>query len=283
MRSVRRRAAALRARRLPPGQLLLLLAVALVSLAMAAPLVWMLLGSVRTNEELLRAPFDWPAEPHWRQWAQAWEAGRLDRAAWNSMAVTVLSVSATVLLGAAAAFPPARSNRGGPILGLYLIGLIVPAQAAAVPTFLLLRSLRLLDTWWALILPYTAWGLPLAVFLFYGFFRSQSREPEEAALLDGCSMVRVFWCVTFPIARPAAGVVALLTALGTWNEFLFALLFIHSDEVKTVPPALLAFSSAHTTDYGLTLAALCIVSLPLLAAYLFMQRALIQGSAEVLA
>ena len=263
------------------AQVTLLALVALVALAMAAPLLWMLLGSVRTNEELLRAPFALPQVWRWGQWSQAWRDGNLGQAAWNSLAVTGLSVAATVLLGAAAAYGLARGQGSGKSLGLYLLGLIVPAQAAVVPTFLLLRTLRLLDTWWALVLPYTAWSLPLAVFVFYGFFRSQSPQPEEAARLDGCDPLRVFWRIALPIARPAVGVVALLTGLNLWNEFLFALLFIHSDEVKTLPLALLAFSSAHTTDYGLTFAALSLMSLPLLLAFLFVQRAMIEGAADV--
>lgn len=276
-------AAGKRARGIQVPRLAILAAVALVSVVMAAPLVWMLLGSLRSNEELLRAPFGLPERWRWVQWGQAWRDGNLSQAAWNSFAVTAFSVAGTVLFGSAAAYGIARGRTASRVLGLYLLGLVVPAQAAVVPTFILLRSLRLLDTWWALILPYTAWSLPLAVFVFYGFFRSQSPQPEEAARLDGCSPYRVFWSVALPIARPAVGVVALLTALNLWNEFLFALLFLHSDEVKTLPLALLAFSSAHTTDYGLTFAALALMSLPLLVAYAFVQSAMIDGAAEVLA
>ena len=261
----------------------LLLLIGGVSAAMAAPLVWMLLCSVRTDAEILAAPFGLPRQWHWGQWPQAWQEGNLGQYAWNSVVVTGLTVTATVLLGAAAAYALARGRSAAPrSLLLYLLGLVVPAQAAVVPTFLLLRSLRLLDTWWALVLPYTAWGLPLAVFVFYGFFRGQSTEPEEAARLDGCDPLQLFWRVALPLARPAAGVVAILTALGTWNEFLFALLFVHSDSARTLPLGLLQFSSAHSTDYGLTFAALGLMSLPLLLAYAFVQRTLIEGSAGAL-
>ncbi len=261
-------------------QALLLALVAAVSLAMVAPLVWMLLGSVRRDAEILAAPFGWPREWRWEQWAEAWREGNLGRYGWNSLVVTALSVTGTVLLGSAAAYSLARRSGGPPrALLLYLLGLVVPAQAAVVPTFLLLRTLRLLDTWWALVLPYIAWNLPLAVFVFYGFFRSQSAEPEEAARLDGCDPVRLFRSVALPLARPAVGVVAVVTALATWNEFLFALLFVSSEGVKTLPLGLLAFSSAHSTDHGLTFAALSLISLPLLVAYVFVQRTLIEGSA----
>jgi raffinose/stachyose/melibiose transport system permease protein len=261
-----------------------LLAVAAVSLVMAAPLAWMLLCSVRRDAEILAAPFALPAQWHWEQWGQAWTDGNLALYGWNSVVVTGLTVLGTIALGAAAAFPLARTRReSSPALLLYLLGLIVPAQAAVVPTFLILRTLRLLDTWWALVLPYIAWGLPLAVFVYYGFFRSQSTEPEEAARLDGCDPLRLFWRIALPIAAPATGVVAVITALGTWNEFLFALLFVSSDHAKTLPLGLLAFSSDHSTDYGLTFAALAMMSLPLLVGYAFVQRTLIEGSADVLA
>jgi raffinose/stachyose/melibiose transport system permease protein len=262
---------------------LLLAAVGLVSLAMVAPLVWMLLCSVRTDTEILAAPFGWPAEWRWGQWSEAWTQGHLAQYGKTSVVVTGLSVVGTVMLGAAAAFAIARGGAAhARALPLYLLGLIVPAQAAVVPTFLLLRTLRLLDTWWALVLPYVAWNLPVAVFVFYGFFRSQPREPEDAARLDGCAPAAVFWKVALPLAAPAAGVVAITTALATWNEFLFALLFVSSEEVKPLPLGLLAFSSAHATDYGLTFAALSLMSLPLLLGYVFVQRTLIEGSASAL-
>jgi raffinose/stachyose/melibiose transport system permease protein len=261
---------------------LLLAAVAVISLAMVAPLAWMLLGSVRRDAEILAAPFGWPETWRWEQWVTAWREGNLARYGWNSLVVTTLSVLGTVLLGAAAAFSLARGQEEAPRpLLLYLLGLVVPAQAAVVPTFLLLRALRLLDTWWALVLPYVAWNLPLAVFVFYGFFRAQPQEPEEAARLDGCAPFLLFWRVALPQAAPAAGVVAVITALAAWNEFLFALLFISSDSVKTLPLGLLAFSSAHSTDHGLTFAALAIICLPLLLAYAFVQRTLIEGSSGV--
>jgi raffinose/stachyose/melibiose transport system permease protein len=259
---------------------LLLLGAATVAVCMAAPLVWMLLGSLRTDTEILRAPFGWPQVWRWDQWSRAWTEGNLARHGWNSLVITLLTVAGVTLLGAAAAYALARdTGKGSRLLGLYLLGLIVPSQAAIVPIFLLLRCLQLLDTWWALVLPYVAWNLPLAVFVYFGFFRAQMREPEEAARLDGCGPLAVFWRVALPIARPATGVVAVVTALSSWNEFLFALLFVQSDGAKTLPLALLSFSSAHTTDYGLTFAALSITTLPLLAMYALVQRTLIEGSA----
>jgi len=266
------------------GKAVLVFTIAGVALAMAAPLVWMLLGSVRTDSEIITAPFAWPAVWHWDQWQRAWNDGNLGQYGWNSLAVTLLTVAGVVLFGAGAAYPLARCELATPrLLAVYLLGLIVPSQAAVVPMFLLLRTLHLLDTWWALVLPYIAWNLPFAVLVYYGFFRSQSREPEEAARLDGCEVLTLFTRVALPLAAPATGVVAVITALGTWNEFLFALLFVHSDSAKTLPLGLLAFSSAHMSDYGLTFAALALMSLPLLLLYVLVQRTLIEGSAAVAA
>jgi raffinose/stachyose/melibiose transport system permease protein len=262
-------------------RLALTVAVACASLLMALPLAWMLLGSLRGSGEILAAPFALPERWRWDQWAEAWTTGGLGRAAINSLGITASVVALTVLLGAAAAYPLSR-GLGGRLAPLYLVGLVVPAQAVVAPTFILLRSLHLLDTWWALILPGTAWSLPLAVFVFLGFFRAQPRDAEEAAMLDGCTGAALFRRIAFPIARPAVGVVALVTGLASWNDFLFPLLFVHGEHARTLPLALLAFTTAHTTDYGLTFAGLAMTSLPLLVAYAFIQRRLVDASAGVL-
>src|SRR5947209_794291 len=127
----------------------LLLLIAIVSLVMVAPLLWMLLGSVRADAEIIAAPFGWPREWRWGQWAEAWRVGNLGRFGGNSLFVTVLAVLGTVFFGAAAAYglarqavtswkpvPPATSRKPVPLLLLYLVGLVVPAQAAVVPLFL---------------------------------------------------------------------------------------------------------------------------------------------------
>lgn len=272
----------MRRRAFDPGRLALFVITAVISVLMALPLVWMLLCSLRTDAEILSAPFGVPEKWRWEQWRVAWTEGNLGVYAVNSVGITGLTLLGTLGFGAAAGYGLARSDRGARGLLIYLPGLVIPSQAAAVPTFLLLRTLGLLDTWWALVLPYTAWSLPLAVYVFFGFFSSQAVDPEEAARLDGCSILQLFWRVALPIARPAAGVVAVITALGTWNEFLFALLFVHSDHAKTLPLALQAFSTAHTTDYGITFAALAIMSLPLLIGYAFVQRTVIEGSSALI-
>src|SRR5262249_32841407 len=183
---------------------LLLVTVALVSLGMVAPLAWMLLGSVRREGEILARPFGWPQGWHWEQWATAWRGGNLGRYGWNSLGITLLSLAGTVLLGAAAAYALARRPGGasGPLL-LYLLGLVVPAQAAVVPLFLLLRTLRLLDTWWALVLPYTAWNLPLAGFVFYGFFPAAASGPAGARRVGGCGPPRPLLRAGLPASAAA--------------------------------------------------------------------------------
>lgn len=265
-----------------PGRVALFIGTAGISVLMALPLLWMLLCSLRSDSEILGAPFGLPEKWRWGQWAAAWTEGKLGIYAVNSVGITGLTLIGTLAFGAAAGYGLARSGRGVRGLLIYLPGLVIPSQAAAVPTFLVLRTLGLLDTWWALVLPYTAWSLPLAVYVFYGFFSSQAVDAEEAARLDGCSILQLFWRIALPIGRPAAGVVAVITALGTWNEFLFALLFVHGDHAKTLPLALQAFSTAHTTDYGITFAALAIMSLPLLIGYAFVQRSVIDSSSTLI-
>jgi raffinose/stachyose/melibiose transport system permease protein len=258
-----------------------LVSAALMALAVAFffPMVWMVLSSFKTDRAIFSSPFALPEGIDLSRWAEAWQVGNLGRYALNSAIVTGASVSLILVIGAAAAFAFSRYRFPGRRLamGLFALGLLLPLQSYFIAQSNLFTQLAITDTRWALIIPYTAMGLPLAVYLLKVYLDGLPEELFEAARIDGASDGRIFRSLALPLLRPGLATVAIFSALAAWNEFLLALLYIQDDELKTIPTGLLAFSSRHQTDYALLFAALSIVTLPMIVIYIAFNRHIVDG------
>lgn len=243
------------------------------------PMAWMVMSSFKTNRAIFSSPFALPESFDLGRWVQAWEVGNLGRYALNSAIVTGASVTLILLLAAAAAFAFSRYRfRGrGLALGLFALGLLLPLQSYFIAQSNLFTQLAITDTRWALIIPYTAMGLPLAVYLLKAFLDALPEELFEAARIDGAGDGRLFRHLAMPLLRPGLATVGIFSALAAWNEFLLALLYIQDDELKTIPTGLLAFSSRYVTDYSLLFSALSIVTLPMIVIYVAFNRHIVDG------
>jgi len=250
-----------------------------VSVVMVAPLIWTVISSLKTNREFFTSPWSLPAEFRIENFATAWTEGRLGTYAFNSVWITTVSVVAIVVLSSMAAFAFARLEFRGrdKIFAIFLVGLIIPIQGVLVPLFLMLKEVGLLYTYPGLVLSYVAWGLPLAIYVMRAFFLSLPRDLEDAARIDGCGLLGIYWRILMPIAKPAVATVAVFSALGVWNELLLVQLFISEDTMRTLPRGLLAFSYQHQTRYDLTFAAVTMIALPMVALYAVFQRWFIDG------
>lgn len=255
-------------------------------LASGLPLVWLYLTSLKPSRDIFTSPFAAPDPAHlaWGNYQRAWTVGHFGTYFGNSLGVTALSVVLTVALGAMLAFALARFEFPGRslLLPALLAGMVIPLQVAVVPLFFELRGLHLLNSRMGLVLVYVATGLPFAVFILTGFFRSLPQELYEAAILDGCTPVRAFWSVMLPLARPGLVTVAVFTFLGIWNEYFLAFMFLSgegSESLKTLPLGLanLTIVSQYRTDFGLVFAGLAIVITPSLLVFLRLQRDLTAG------
>ena len=251
----------------------------LVSLVMIAPLAWTVMSSLKTTSELFSSPWKLPAEFRIGNFAEAWTQGHLGTYVFNSVWITTVSVVAVILLASMAAFAFARLEFRGrdKLFAVFLIGLIIPIQGVLVPLFLLLKEIGLLYTYAGLVLSYVAWGLPLAIYVMRAFFLSLPRDLEDAARIDGCGLLGIYWRILMPIAKPAIATVAVFTALGVWNELLLVQLFIDEDTMRTLPRGLLAFSYEHQTRYHLVFAAVTMIALPMMLLYAVFQRWFIDG------
>lgn len=254
--------------------------VGLVALVVAVlyPLLWMVFSSLKDNQEVFANPWGLPGELRWRNFAQAGSAGVV-RYFVNSVLVTSASILTTVLFSAWAAYGLVRLKIpfGGAILGLLLGGLMLAPTVALIPLFGLLQQLHIYDSYWALIVLYTAFRIPFTTFLIRAYMIDIPPEVDEAATLDGCTATQTFWQIILPMSRPILVSAALLQALFAWNEFVFALVFVSSGDLKTLPVGLMDMQSRLLTDWPVQFAGLTMAALPMIVLFLVGQRQFLRG------
>jgi ABC-type glycerol-3-phosphate transport system permease component len=197
----------------------------------------------------------------------------------NSLVVAAMTTGIVVPVAALCAYAVARLRfRGrGLLLALILAVSMFPQISIVPPLYLMLRELRLLDTYPGLVLPYVTFSAPLAVWLLTGFFRQLSPELEEAAMLDGASRVRALRDVVLPVSAPGVMTAAILTFLYSWNEFLFALSFTLGPDRYTVPVAVTLFRGRYELPWGQVLAATVVATIPVALLVLTCQRRIVAG------
>jgi raffinose/stachyose/melibiose transport system permease protein len=201
-------------------------------------------------------------------------------ALFSSFVVASVVVVATLTVATLAGYAfGTMSFRGrGLLFYLLLLTMIVPYESTILPLYYELRSLGLLDTYWALVLPQTATYFAFGTFWMTTFFRSMPRALIDSAKIDGASSVRAFWSVLLPLARPAVLALAVILFMISWNEFLLALVMIQDESVRTAPVALAQFSGSNrSNDFTLIAAAALIVALPVVVVYAILQRRLSEG------
>ena len=197
----------------------------------------------------------------------------------NSMTVTVASLFFVLLFGAMAAFALSEYRfRGNLLMGLYLaLGIMIPIRLGTVAILEMMVSASLVNTLTALILVYTAQGLPLAVFILSEFMRSVSDDLKNAGRIDGLSEYRIFFTLVLPLVRPAMATVAVFTMIPIWNDLWFPLILAPSEETKTITLGSQVFIGQFVTNWNAVLAALSLAIVPVLVLYLIFSRQLIRG------
>jgi raffinose/stachyose/melibiose transport system permease protein len=258
------------------------IAMIMYSMIYFVPLLWMALSALKTNQEITQNPLSLPSSWDFSVFIEAFTVGNLGKYALNSAIITGTCTCAVLFFGSMAAFAFTRlkfrfSNQ---ILALITLGLILPIQSYFIAQNALFDILGIKDTRLALILPYTAMGLPLAIWLFRAYIQNLPKEVFEAARVDGAGDLRVYQTILVPMLKPGLATVAVFTALSAWNEFLLALVYIQNDNLKTIPTGLLTFSTRYSTNYHLLFAALTIVTIPMIIVYIIFNRKVIEGLTE---
>jgi raffinose/stachyose/melibiose transport system permease protein len=212
----------------------------------------------------------------------AWTQSSLPSAIVTSITVTTISCLVVIAFGSMAAYPLARSTArlSNATFFTFLIGLLLPFQLALLPLYIQMRDLGLLGSIWSLVIVYTGVQMPFSIFLITTFMRTAVPvDYEEAARLDGCGDIRVFWHVVVPMLRPVLGTCIILNGVFIWNDFFTPLIYLAGSNKLTIPMAIYQFVGQYSSNWQLIFASLIISMVPILALYLVFQRYVIQGFA----
>lgn len=251
-----------------------------IALVMLTPLVWMLVTSIETVPETRRfPPVIVPSGIHWQNYQTALTEAPMARWFMNTMIVTVVSVIGNLVFCSLAGYAFARLRFAGKNIAFFLIlaTLMIPFQVVMIPTFLIIRSAGLIDTLGALILPNLASGF--GIFMMRQFFRTLPVELEEAARIDGATRLGVLVRIVLPLSAPALATLAVITFMWTWNDFLWPLITIYSEEKMTLQLGLTTFQGLHQTNTALLMAANVMSMAPILLLFFVAQRWFVRGVA----
>lgn len=239
------------------------------------PVYWMFTFSLKSNEEIFGAnvmglPQNWL----WSNYARALGVGNMGRYFFNSLLVTVVTIIFTLIASIMATYAITRLHWkwSKKVNSFFMLGLTIPIHAAIVPLYTTLSTLGMLNSYWALIIPYSAFSLSMAILICTGFMGDIPYDLDEAAFLDGCGVWGIFFRVIVPLMLPAVSTVGIYTFLQSWNELMFATIFNGKDAFKTLPVGIQSLSGQYTTEWGPIGAALAMATLPTLFVYIFLSK-----------
>lgn len=246
--------------------------------AMVIPFLWMLSTSLKSEQQAYIFPPVWIPNPVvWENYQTTWQALPFNLFLLNSAIVSIFVTLGQLLTCSLGAFAFARLRFPWreQLFVLYLATIMVPFQVIMIPLFILVRNLKWLDTYNALIIPmiFSAYG----TFLLRQFFKTIPFELEDAAKIDGCSYWRIYWNIMLPLSKPALATLGIFVFMWSWNNFLWPLLVTNSLEMKTLPLGLAYFLGQYTIYWNLLMVGATIALLPILIIFFFAQRYFIEG------
>ena len=255
---------------------LFLLAVALTCIF---PLLWMVSSSLKTQETVFKDMSLIPKSFHFANYYYAWIEGGFGRYFLNSIFYTVAVVFGIVVIASMAAYAFSRLKFPGRTLLFYMFmaAMMIPLPGSFVPLYVLLNKLHLRNTQIGYILAMINVGLSTSIFLLKTFFDKMPKELEDAARIDGCSKLGIWWHVSLPLAKPVLAVVVVFNALNVWNEYVLALIIFDSKNLIPLQRALMVFRGEFLTNYPLLMAGITITALPIIIMYLLMQKYIVKG------
>lgn len=257
------------------------LMLSLIAFLIIYPIFWVTQTAFKTNLQIMQAPFSLPTSFYIDNFKEAWGMANFPRLFLNSIIATVSGVFVVLILTSLAAYAFVRFNfKGKNILMLYfLLGLMIPPHMLMVPSFKLMSMLNLRNTLFSLVLTYSSW-ICFGVFFLRAYFLSIPQEIFDAASMDGCSEFRIFFRIIMPISAPGLTTVIIFYFVWIWNDFLFPLIYLQKESVRTVTLGLMNFAGKYTAYWSLQTASLTFALWPPLIFYLIFRKRIQKGLTE---
>ncbi len=250
-----------------------------LALVILVPFLWMFSVSIKPANEPFAIPVRlWPKNPTLENYRNAIypEFGRYFL---NSVIVSVLTMILSISVGLLAAYSFGRFKFPGSrlILVLIILAQMFPVATMIIPLYKIMNGLNLINTYPALVLAYITLTLPVSIWMLRGFIQNIPRDLEEAAMVDGCTRLQAFWRLVVPLARPGIAATAVWIAVVTWQEFLFALAFTTTRNMRTISVGMADFQGQFGIRYGELMASSVMVSMPIIVLFFFLQRYFVAG------
>ena len=200
----------------------------------------------------------------------------------NTIIITIVSVSITIVLGAMAAYPLARNRTrfNNFIITFILAIMMIPPLSLLVPLYSFVSIIKGISTYWGIIIIQVTFQLPLSIFLFTNFIKTIPKELDEAATLDGCSMFSIFYRIILPLLKPVTATVVILTGVAVWNDYQFSLYFLQKPDMNVLTLAISSFFAQSATDIHVAAAAAVMAIIPITVIYIFLQKYFVQGMVD---
>ena len=259
---------------------LLLIFLALFTLI---PLAWVISTSLKPSIEIFSIPPRWiPKEITWDHYKNVLFESSIPRYFLNSLMVGLLTTLFSLLLGGAAGYGFARFRfKGNKPLSLFMLfSQMLPLTVLMIPMYFILSEFNLLDSIFGLAVAHLLFSMPLVTWMTRSYFMSIPKELEEAAMIDGCSHLKALFKVILPLAAPGLAATGIYAFIMSWNEFVLASILTSSDKARTLPVGLTEFSSMFEVDWGSTMAASTLISLPVIIFFLWLQKYFVQGLSQ---
>jgi raffinose/stachyose/melibiose transport system permease protein len=253
------------------SRMVLVLGLVIVVILQIFPLVWLINFSLLKSGDFFgSALLKWPDPFQWVNYKNAFTLGHVPAYLLNSAIVAIVVIVVTVIVSLMLSYVIARIDWkwNTYLSGLVMVCLIVPIYSTLLPNFFIFNKIHLIDNYFSLILPNIAFLIPISVFIFIGFLETTPRAIEEAAVIDGLSLIGVVFRIIMPISKPVIASVGVLAFLTTWNEFIMAITYINSDKFKTLPFSLIQFTGQYASNYGAQFAVMTLIALPSVILYM---------------
>lgn len=251
----------------------------ILALIYLLPLAWVGITSLKDDKTLTLSPWALPARPMFENYSYSWTMGNLGKATLNSFIVCSITLIVSMIIGAMAAFAIAklRFKLAKLTLTYFMIGMMIPVHCVLIPLFIQFSKVHLSNTLIGLIIPYVTFSLPITIYIMVGFFESIPNELFESAVIDGCSIYRMFGTIALPLAKTGFMVTGLMSFVSNWNELLLAMVFISKEAKKTLPVSLTKFVGPYHTNYCQMFAAIVIAVIPTIIVYCCFANQIVEG------